>query len=114
MAIGSALDFHLAIGSKRKENRLRTLKDYWTNQVKTIPGIEIKTSFSPLYSCVIGLVSVNGMKPDEVVKYLFEKYKIHTTGIEWENISGVRVTPSVYTTFRDLDKLVLALSKIKG
>ncbi|MCX6252211.1 MAG: aminotransferase class V-fold PLP-dependent enzyme [Bacteroidetes bacterium] len=112
MAIGSSLDFHLAIGSKRKEKRLRALKDYWTNRVKNLPGIRINTSFKPQYACVIGLVSVEGKKPGEVVRYLFDKYKIHTTGIEWENISGVRVTPSVYTTFRDLDKLVLALQKL--
>ena len=112
MAIGSSLDFHLAIGSKRKEKRLRALKDYWTNRVKNLHGIHINTSFKPEFACVIGLVSVDGMKPAEVVKYLFEKYKIHTTGIEWENISGVRVTPNVYTTFRDLDKLVLAFEKL--
>ncbi len=114
MAIGSSLDFHLAIGSKRKENRLRALKDYWANQVKALPGIHIHTSFNPEYACAIGLVSVDGKKPGEVVKYLFDQYKIHTTGIEWENISGVRVTPNVYTTFRDLDKLVLALGKLSG
>lgn len=112
MAIGSALDFHLAIGSQRKEKRLRELKDYWTNKVKDLPGIHIKTSFNPKFACVIGLVSVDGKKPGEVVSYLFDKYKIHTTGIEWENISGVRVTPNVYTTFRDLDKLVLAFERL--
>jgi len=112
MAIGSSLDFHLAIGSARKEKRLRALKDYWSNKVKGLPGIHIKTSFKPEYACVIGLVSVDGKKPGEVVQYLFDEYKIHTTGIEWENISGVRVTPNVYTTFRDLDKLVLALERL--
>lgn len=114
MAIGSSLDFHLAIGSKRKENRLRFLKDYWANKVKNLPGIHIHTSFKPEYACAIGLVSVDGKKPGEVVSYLFDEYKIHTTGIEWENISGVRVTPNVYTNLRDLDKLVLALEKLSA
>jgi selenocysteine lyase/cysteine desulfurase len=112
MAIGASLDFHLAIGSKRKENRLRFLKDYWTTKVKDLPGIHIKTSFKPEYACAIGLVAVDGMKPGEVVSYLFDEYKIHTTGIEWENISGVRVTPNVYTNQRDLDKLVLAINRL--
>ncbi len=112
MAIGGSLDFHLAIGSKRKETRLRFLKDYWANKVKNLPGIHIRTSFKPEYACAIGLVSVDGKKPGEVVQYLFDEYKIHTTGIEWENISGVRVTPNVYTNLRDLDKLVLALGKL--
>jgi len=112
MAIGTALDFHLAIGSKRKEERLRYLKNYWAKQVKDLPGVHFKTSLLPQYSCVIGLVSIDGMKPGEVVTSLFSNYKIHTTGIEWENISGVRVTPHVYTTLRDLDKFVRAIDEI--
>jgi len=112
MAIGSALDFHLAIGSKRKEERLRYLKDYWAKQVKDLPGVHFKTSLLPRYSCVIGLVSIDGMRPGEVVTSLFSNYKIHTTGVEWENISGVRVTPHVYTTLRDLDKFARAIDEI--
>jgi selenocysteine lyase/cysteine desulfurase len=112
MAIGTALDFHLAIGSKRKEERLRFLKDYWAKQVKDFPSVHFHTSFDPKFSCVIGLVSIDGMKPGEVVSSLFTNYKIHTTGIEWENISGVRVTPHVYTTLRDLDKFVKAIDEI--
>ena len=101
-------------GSERKEKRLRELKDYWTTRVKDLPGIHIKTSFNPKFACVIGLVSVDGKKPGEVVRYLFDKYKIHTTGIEWENISGTRVTPNVYTTFRDLISLSLPWKKYPG
>jgi len=112
MAIGSALDFHLAIGSKRKEERLRYLKDYWAKKVRDLPGVQIKTSLDPRFSCVVGLVSIEGMKPGEVVTSLFGNYKIHTTGIDWENISGVRVSPNVYTNFRDLDKLVMAIEEI--
>jgi len=35
-----------------------------------------------------------------------DKYKVHAVGIEWENIHGVRVTPNVYTTIKNLDVLV--------
>jgi selenocysteine lyase/cysteine desulfurase len=112
MAIGSALDFHLAIGSKRKEERLRYLKDYWAKKVRDLPGVQIKTSLDPRFSCVVCLVSIDGMKPGEVVTSLFSNYKIHTTGIEWENISGVRVSPNVYTPLRDLDKFVKAIEEI--
>jgi selenocysteine lyase/cysteine desulfurase len=114
MAIGSALDFHNAIGTKRKEERLRFLKNYWTNQVKDIPGVHIHTSFSPEFACVIGLFSLDGYTPAEVDTFLFDKYKIHTVGIVWENISGVRVTPNVYTTTKDLDKLVTAINEMSS
>ena len=112
LAIGSALDFHLAIGSKRKEERLRFLKNYWANKVKDLPGVHIKTSLDHRFSCVVGLVFLDGWKPGDVVNALFTDYKIHTTGIEWENISGVRITPHVYTTLRDLDKLTMAIEQI--
>lgn len=112
MAIGSALDFHLAIGSKRKEDRLRYLKNYWMEKVKAIPGVQIHTSFKPEFSCVIGLFSIDGYEPGEIDTYLFDKHKIHTVGIVWENISGVRVTPNVYTLERDLDKLVNAITQL--
>jgi selenocysteine lyase/cysteine desulfurase len=52
------------------------------------------------------------MTPGELDTALFEKYKIHTVGIVWENISCVRVTPHVYTTLPDLDKLVRAIGEI--
>jgi hypothetical protein len=35
-----------------------------------------------------------------------DKYKVHTVGINWENIHSVRVTPNVYTTTKNLDVLV--------
>jgi selenocysteine lyase/cysteine desulfurase len=112
MAIGSALDFHLAIGTKRKEDRLRYLKNYWMEKVKDIPGVRLHTSFKPEFSCVIGLFSIDGYQPAEIEQFLFDKYKIHTVSIVWGNISGVRVTPNVYTLERDLDKLVEAIEKM--
>ena len=112
MAIGSALDFQLMIGSKRKETRLHYLKNYWMEQVQGVPKVHTHTSLDPRFACVIGLVSVDGIKPGDLVGKLFGQYKIHTTGIEWEGVSGVRVTPHVYTQTTDLDKLVRAVKEI--
>lgn len=112
MAIGSALDFHNVIGSKRKQDRLHYLKNYWMEKIKDIPKVHIHTSFDPRFGCVIGLVSIDGLKPGDFVAKLFNDYRIHTTGIEWENMSGVRVTPHVYTMTSDLDKLVKAIKEI--
>ena len=54
----------------------------------------------------------NWNAPLEVSEFLFSKYKIHTVSIDWENIHGVRITPNVYTTLRDLDQLVAAVAAI--
>ena len=113
MAIGAAVDFHEVIGAKRKENRLRFLKDYWVDQVKDLPHISFNQPKSPHLSCAIASLVVAGKKPEDVAGELFSKYKIHTVAINWENIHGVRVTPNVYTSLKDLDKLANAVRKIK-
>ncbi len=105
-AIGKALEFHEMIGSERKEKRLHYLKNYWMEKVKEMPGVQLSTSLHPKWGCAIGLVSVIGKKPAELDAYLFNNHKIHTTSIEWENIKGVRITPNVYTTTKNLDNLI--------
>lgn len=105
-AIGKAIEFHEMIGIKRKEERLLYLKNYWMERVKDIPKVKVHTSFKKEFGCAIGLVSVEGRKPSELDTFLFDKYRIHTVGIEWENIKGVRITPNVYTTTKNLDLLV--------
>jgi len=110
--IGEALNFHNAIGPKRKEERIRYLKNYWATRVQNIPKVRINTSLKDEYSCAICGVSIDGMTPGELDNALFNEYKIHTVGIVWENISCVRITPHVYTRTQDLDKLVYAIEKI--
>jgi len=110
--IGEAINFHEGIGSKRKEQRIGYLKNYWATRVQTIPKVKLHTSLNLNYSCAICGVSIDGMTPGQLAGALFDKYKIHTVGIVWENISCVRVTPHVYTPINDLDKLVAAIGEI--
>ena len=52
------------------------------------------------------------MTPGEVEEKLMAKYKINPSPTVWENIGCIRVTPHVYTTLADLDKLVKSLGDI--
>jgi selenocysteine lyase/cysteine desulfurase len=108
-AIGKAIEFHEMIGSERKQKRLHYLKNYWMEKVKDHPKVKLSTSLDPQWGCAIGMVSVEGKKPAELDTWLFNNYKIHTTTIEWENIKGVRITPNVYTTTKNLDVLTDAI-----
>jgi selenocysteine lyase/cysteine desulfurase len=110
--IGEAINFHEGIGSKRKEQRIHYLKNYWASRVQTVPKVKFHTSLDPRYSCAICGVSIDGMTPAQLASALFDQYKIHTVGIVWENISCVRVTPHVYTTIPDLDKMVGAITDL--
>ena len=110
--IGEAVNFHMAIGAKRKEERVRYLKNYWATKAAQIPGVKIHTSLKDKYACAICGVTIDGMTPAALDGALYTNYKIHTVGIVWENISCVRITPHVYTRLEDLDKLVAALTEI--
>ncbi|MCW5921220.1 MAG: aminotransferase class V-fold PLP-dependent enzyme [Saprospiraceae bacterium] len=109
MAVGYSLDLHNFIGGARKRSRLHFLKNYWMERVREVPGIKFYTNPHPNWSCAIGNFGLEGKKPGDVAAELFNKWKIHTVAIEWEKISGVRVTPNVYTTTNELDKLVMAI-----
>jgi selenocysteine lyase/cysteine desulfurase len=105
-AIGKAIEFHDMIGIERKEKRLHYLKNYWMEKVKDIPGIKLNTSMHPKWGCAIGNIGFPEKKTADLDSFLLEKYKVHVVGIEWENIRGIRVTPNVYTTTKNLDVLV--------
>lgn len=112
MAIGNAIDFHNVIGSKRKEERLRFLTDYWNNLVKNNQKVSFLQPKNKQLYCAISNIAIAGVKPADVANTLHSKYKIHTVSIDWENIHGVRVTPHVYTSTKDLDRLVKAIGEI--
>ena len=110
-AIGQAVQFHEMIGSERKQQRLWYLKNYWVERVKDLPGIQLKSPLSPSFSGAICMVNFEGRKPAELDSFLFRNYKIHTVGINWEDLTGVRITPNVYTLTKDLDVLVEAITE---
>jgi selenocysteine lyase/cysteine desulfurase len=112
--IGEAINFHEAIGSRRKQERIFYLKNYWATRVKDVPGVKLHTSLDPKYSCAICGVSIDGVAPRELMNKLFDGYKIHTVSIDYENIHCIRVTPHVYTTIADLDKFVGAIGEISA
>ncbi|HEV2354864.1 MAG TPA: aminotransferase class V-fold PLP-dependent enzyme [Puia sp.] len=108
-AVGKAIGFYDMIGAERKEKRLFYLKNYWMSAVRDLPNVKLYTSFKPEFGCAIGNIGFDGRKPSELSEFLFANYKIHTVGIVWEKVSGVRITPNVYTTTQDLDKLIAGI-----
>ena len=107
LAIGEALAFHNAIGSKRKEERLRYLKNYWAERLRRHPRIRVYTSTAPDMSCCIAGVGIEGVDPTGMRDYLWDEHQIQTsrgrydredTGRTW-----VRITPNLYTTLSELD-----------
>ena len=112
LGIEDAIDFHEKIGAARKEARLRYLQRYWTDKVRGVPRIVLNTPTDPKRSCAIANVGIEGMKPADLAKTLFEKYKVWTVAIDTANVHGVRVTPQVFTNPKELDVFVRALREL--
>ncbi len=112
MALGYSIDLHNLIGTRRKQERLFYLKNLWMEAVRDVPGIKFYTSLKPEWGCAIGNFGLEGKKAGDLVNTLFNDFKIHTTGIDWEGVNGVRVTPNVYTMENEVEKLVGAIRKM--
>ena len=112
LAINNAIDFHESIGIARKEARLRYLQNYWTQQVRGVPGIVLNTPSDPKRSCAIANVGVRGLAPKDLAKTLLEHYKIWTVAIDTANVHGVRITPHLFTSTAELDTFVKALKEL--
>lgn len=114
LAVINAIEFQNNIGAKRKEERLRYLQKYWSDQVRNHPGIQVNTPISDERCCGIGNVWVEKLAPAEMGKILMEKYKIFTAPIDGAGVRGVRVSPNIYTSTAELDQLVNALKEMAG
>ena len=112
LAIGEALLFHNGIGAARKEARLRYLSRYWMNQLKDAPRVRFNTSFDPKQSCAIGNVQIEGIEPVSIGSYLMATHKIFTTPIVHDEFKGLRITPNVYTTLKELDRFAEVMASI--
>ena len=112
LAIANAIDFYAKIGADRKEARLRYLQNYWTSKVRQLPHVEVNTPADPTRSCGIANVGIKGMKPSELAETLLKKYKIYTVAIDGAGVHGCRITPNIYTTLKELDVFVKALSEM--
>ncbi|HEV7239883.1 MAG TPA: aminotransferase class V-fold PLP-dependent enzyme [Thermoanaerobaculia bacterium] len=112
LAIGEAILFHRAIGAERKAARLRTLARYWETRLRDVPRIRFHTPLDDAQSCAIGTVEIEGIEPVPLAQYLFNAHRIFVTPIDHEEFKGLRITPSVYTTFEELDRFAEVMETI--
>jgi len=110
-AIAEALTFHESIGADRKAARLRYLRSLWSDRLTRFPNVTIRTSPDPEQSCGVVLVSVEGKKAPALAEELW-KQRILVVAIVHKDFEGLRVTPNIYTTPREIDMFASAMEKL--
>lgn len=103
-AISEALLFNENLGVDRKAARLRYLRDRWAARLGQHPKCRILHSTDPAQSCGIGFLSFTaGVDGNKMREALWSRYNILTTFMGHEEYGGLRITPNVYTTLREVD-----------
>ncbi len=117
MTIPDALDFQQSIGIPQKAARLRYLRDRWVHAVRDLPGVDVLTPEDPALTGAITGFRLHGRGSREanaaLARTLFEEFGLFTfqrTGIAKGDC--VRVTPTLYNTPADADKLAAAIRTI--
>jgi selenocysteine lyase/cysteine desulfurase len=110
-AIAEALTFHESIGCERKAARLRYLRSLWTERLSRFPNVTVRTSPDPAQSCGVVLVSVEGKKAPALADELW-KQRILVVPIVHKDFEGLRVTPNIYTTPREIEIFTSAMEKL--
>lgn len=112
LAINAALDYMNVMGIERKENRLRYLQKYWSDQLRDIPNIIVNTPVGDKRCCGIGNVWIAHIPPKELAEILLEEFGVWTVAIDESNVHGCRITPNIYTTTKELDTFVSAMKSL--
>ena len=111
-AIGTAVDFHTAIGTERVHDRLRYLSRYWIERASDVRGFTLHTPMSHPETAAITLFSINGLDAGTIEKRLRREHNIHVLTRNIHGLSGIRVSPHVYTNEADLERFAAALHHV--
>jgi selenocysteine lyase/cysteine desulfurase len=115
LGIGDALAFHNAIGARRKEERLRYLKNYWAERLRRLPNIRLYTPLEPEASCGIAAVGIEAVDPTALHDYLWDAHRIHTSRGYYEaggKMRFLRISPNLYTTLKELDYFCAVMERV--
>jgi len=112
LAILDAIEYQNTIGLDRKEARLRYLQHYWTSKLRKVPRVVVNTPEDMSRHCGIGNVGIEGIEPSDLADKLLKDYGIFTVAINRPGVRGLRITPNVYTTIKELDALIHAITEL--
>jgi selenocysteine lyase/cysteine desulfurase len=117
LTVPAALDFHASVGPSYKAARVRYLRDRWVQAVRAVRGIDVLTPDDPRMAAAITSFRLNGRTSkednDRIVRELLDRYGLFTvrrSGLDKGDC--IRVTPALYNSADDVDKLAAALKEL--
>ena len=112
LAIQEALDFHNMLGRERKAARLESLRNRLAQRVLNAPGVTHYGSLDPSLCRVILTVGFEKAEATDLASWLLIKHRIHVTTVLRAGINAIRISPNVFTTHEEVDRLGAALDQV--
>lgn len=109
-AIVPAMDFIESIGKARIEARLRAIVARLRRGIEAIPGVSILTPPDPAINAGILIFSLPGITGSDAFEALYREHDIGSARAGL--VDGVRLSPHIYNTLADADRVVDALKAI--
>lgn len=109
LALAAALDFHDWLGSSRKAARLENRRQRLVAALDGLTGVSLLTGPHLERTAAIVAAAVPKCEPKALSSWLWREHRIHTTSITTAGIEAIRLSPHVFTTDVEIERLAAAL-----
>jgi len=121
-ALEDAIDFQLAIGPRRIEERVRSLAGYLRAKAAQIPHIKMYSSNDPKLSGAITSLGLDNAPPARLIEYLRQKFDVYVAArakgdrypADPHGVEGIRISTHYYNTFEQVDRVLQALQDLSS
>ncbi|MGD0625026.1 MAG: aminotransferase class V-fold PLP-dependent enzyme [Thermodesulfobacteriota bacterium] len=113
IALGEAIHFQMKIGKPRIERRIKTLAAYLKEEAGKIPNVQVLTPLDPELSGGLTVLGLEGMKNDQFVNYMLEKYNL-VIARTFNEKNAIRVSTHIFISFKQIDTLLEGLRAVYG
>jgi isopenicillin-N epimerase len=119
-ALDVSLDFQLAIGKTRIEQRVRGLASYFRREAAQIPHVVLYTSNDPALSAGITSLGLDNVGAVQAREYLRQRYDVYTAErargqrypADPHGVTGFRVSTHFYNTFEQVERILTGLREL--
>lgn len=114
VAVEAALDFLSLVGMPHIEARMRALASRLKQQLREIPGVELKTNVEPALSGGVVKFNLKNLETKPAYDKLYERHKMAIAQTPSGDAKGLRFSPHIYNTMEEMDRAVAAVREIAG
>ncbi len=121
-ALEDAIDFQLAIGPQRIEQRVRSLAGYLRTRAAEIPRVKLYSSNAPALSGGMTSLGLDNVRPARLIEYLRQRFDVYVASrakgsrypADPHGVEGIRISTHYFNTFEQVDRVLQALQDLSS